>query len=57
MDAGDSFDDEVAVETKSTKGTDKARFYVSKGNNWELVAGHLEDKGWERLPFESSSVR
>jgi hypothetical protein len=30
----------------------KRRFFVSKGNQWDLVAGVLEEKGWTRIPFD-----
>eukprot|EP00929_Paragymnodinium_shiwhaense_P058983 TRINITY_DN29527_c0_g1_i1.p1 TRINITY_DN29527_c0_g1~~TRINITY_DN29527_c0_g1_i1.p1 ORF type:complete len:689 (+),score=126.76 TRINITY_DN29527_c0_g1_i1:53-2068(+) len=32
---------------------ERPTFYVGDGNNWKVVAGALEARGWARLPFEA----
>jgi hypothetical protein len=53
---GDDELEDVAGTAAAAGGAARAskvrRFYVSKGNQWDLVAGVLEDSGWVRIAFD-----
>jgi len=34
------------------RGQKQKRFYVSMGNQWDLISGVLEEEGWARIPFD-----
>jgi hypothetical protein len=48
--AGDDEDTVVAVGVGRAQR--QKRFYVTKGNQWDLVASVLEELGWQRIPFD-----
>ena len=51
--AGPADDDEDTVVAVGVgRAQRQKRFYVSKGNQWDLVANVLEELGWQRIPFD-----
>ena len=60
-DAEDGPDGIYATATATTGASSKQRtsaqnlFYVSRGNQWDLVSDCLEARGWNRIPFDEKA--